>query len=39
MAKLYYNRIKRGEMTMEEVPVLWRAEVEAMFDEETAETD
>lgn len=34
MANLYYNKIKRGEMTLEDVPVLWRAEVENLLNEE-----
>lgn len=32
MAKLYYNRIKAGSMTLEEVPELWRSEVEALLE-------
>lgn len=39
MAKLYYNRIKRGEMALEDVPELWRAEVEELLNEEHPETD
>ena len=34
MAKIYYNRIKRGEITINDVPVKWRAEVQRMLDEE-----
>ena len=34
MAKIYYNRIKRGLMTIEEVPLRWRAQVQAMLDED-----
>lgn len=32
MAKIYYNRIKAGKWTIEEVPERWRAEVQAMLD-------
>lgn len=34
MAKIYYNRIKAGIMTIEEVPARWRAEVQRMLDED-----
>lgn len=34
MAKIYYNRIKAGKWTIEEVPEPWRAEVQAMLDAE-----
>lgn len=34
MAKIYLRKIKSGEMTLEEVPELWRAEVEALLEEE-----
>ena len=34
MAKIYYNRIKAGIMTIEEVPLRWRAQVQAMLDED-----
>ena len=34
MAKIYYRRIKAGIMTIEEVPVRWRAAVQAMLDED-----
>ena len=33
MAKIYYNRIKAGIMTIEQVPERWRAEVQRMIDE------
>ncbi len=33
MAKIYVRRIKAGEMTLEQVPERWRAEVEALLDE------
>ena len=32
MAKIYYKKIKVGEMTIEEVPERWRAAVQAMLD-------
>ena len=32
MARIYYNRIKAGIMTIEEVPTRWRAAVQAMLD-------
>ncbi len=32
MAKIYYNRIKAGIMTIEEVPERWRAQVQALLD-------
>jgi hypothetical protein len=32
MAKIYYRKIKRGEMTIEEVPERWRDQVQAMLD-------
>ena len=31
MAKIFYKRIVAGEMTLEEVPVRWRAQVEKML--------
>lgn len=31
MAKIYYRRIKAGSMTIDEVPVYWRAQVEALL--------
>jgi len=38
MAKIYYNRIKAGIMTIEDVPLLWRAQVQALLDaDETGE--
>lgn len=33
MAKIYYRRIINGEMTIDEVPVRWRDQVQAMLDE------
>ena len=32
MAKIYYNRIKAGKWTIEEVPARWRDEVQTMLD-------
>lgn len=32
MAKIYYKRIKAGIMTIEDVPLRWRAEVQEMLD-------
>lgn len=34
MAKLYYDLIKAGLRTLEQVPVRWRAEVQALIDSE-----
>ena len=34
MAKIYYNLIKKGKMTINEVPERWREEVQRMLDEE-----
>lgn len=34
MAKIYYNRIKRGEITINDVPVKWRAAVQELLDNE-----
>jgi len=34
MAKIYYNRIKNGIMTIDEVPTRWRNAVQAMLDAE-----
>ena len=34
MAKIYYRRIMVGEMTIEDVPVRWRDEVQALLDGE-----
>lgn len=36
MAKIYFNRIKAGVMTIDEVPARWRAAVQKMLDEEEA---
>lgn len=32
MAKVYYRKIKAGGMTIEEVPLKWRAEVQELLD-------
>lgn len=32
MAKIYYRKIKRGEMTIEDVPERWREQVQALLD-------
>lgn len=34
MAKIYYNRIKAGAITIEDVPVRWREAVQQMLDAE-----
>lgn len=34
MAKIYYKRIIAGEMTLEDVPERWRAQVEKMLESE-----
>ena len=34
MAKIYYRKIKDGQMTIDEVPRRWRAEVEAMLEDD-----
>lgn len=33
MAKIYVRQIKAGKMTIDEVPVRWRAEVEELLKE------
>ena len=37
MAKIYYNRIKAGIMTIDDVPTRWRAAVQALLDEDDDE--
>lgn len=32
MAKLYYNLIKAGLRTIDEVPLAWRAQVQTLLD-------
>lgn len=34
MAKLYYKKIKAGEMTIDDVPEKWREAVRALLDED-----
>lgn len=34
MAKIYYRKIKAGEMVISDVPKRWRAAVQAMLDED-----
>lgn len=34
MARIYYNRIKAGIMTIEDVPLRWRAAVQALLGED-----
>ena len=33
MAKIYVRRIKAGLMTLEEVPVLWREQVQQLLEQ------
>lgn len=32
MAKVYYRKIKAGQMTIDEVPERWKAAVQALLD-------
>lgn len=32
MARIYYKKIKAGQMTIDEVPARWKAEVEALLN-------
>lgn len=34
MSKIYYKRIKADLMTLEDVPALWRAQVQSLIDAE-----
>lgn len=34
MAQIYYNLIKKGLKTIDDVPLRWREEVQAMLDAE-----
>ena len=34
MAKIYYNRIKAGIMTIDDVPARWKAAVQALLYED-----
>lgn len=36
MAKIYYDLIKAGHRTIEQVPMMWRAEVQALLDADKA---
>ncbi len=35
MAKIYYKRIVAGEITLEDVPSRWRAQVEKILEDAT----
>jgi hypothetical protein len=37
MARIYYKRIKAEIMTIEEVPQMWRAAVQALLDADNIE--
>lgn len=37
MAQIYYNLIKKGLRTIDDVPLKWREEVRAMLDAEAGE--
>ena len=37
MAKFYYGRIKRGKLTIEDVPERWREQVQALLDADKKE--
>lgn len=37
MAKIYYNLIKNGKYTIEQIPAKWRDAVQAMLDAEGTE--
>ena len=39
MAKLYYNLIKAGKKTLDDVPLKWREEVRKMLEEEENENN
>lgn len=39
MARIYYNRIKAGIMTIEEVPQRWRTAVQALLDQDDPNGD
>lgn len=34
MAKIYYRRIKAGEITLEDVPLRWREAVQKLLEED-----
>ena len=37
MAQIYYNLIQKGLKTIDDVPLKWRAEVQAMIDADKGE--
>ena len=37
MAKVYYDLIAKGLKTIDEVPLRWRADVQALFDADNIE--
>lgn len=37
MAKIYYNRIKSGIMTIDEVPERWKKSVQELLDKDVTE--
>ena len=39
MAQIYYNLIKKGLKTIDDVPLKWRAEVQAMLDTDVVGTE
>ena len=39
MAQIYYNLIKKGLKTIDDVPLKWRAEVQAMLDADSSGTE
>lgn len=39
MAKIYYRRIKAGLMTIDDVPELWRAQVQELLDAEDEQSN
>jgi len=39
MAKIYYNRIKAGLMTLEDVPARWREAVRQMLEDDESEEE
>ena len=34
MAKIYYKRIKNGQMTIDQVPEKWRSDVEKLLEDD-----
>lgn len=37
MAKVYYRKVKAGDMKISDVPLRWRAEVEALLAKDSSE--